>query len=117
MDNNYFVDERYNKMHVFICIIAAASVVIICLILQETLFRMAFWASVAIATFYVVGNLVRYYLVTYILPPPPETVLEEDEFMMDEMGEEEMENTETMADAPANPESTRPKAADYMSRE
>jgi len=117
MENKNLVDERYEKLHVFICIVAAAIIVVVCLVMRETLFRMAFWTSITIVTFYVVGNLVRYYLVTYIFPPPPETVLEEDEFMMEMMDGED--NTETMADAPANPEqsATRPKAADYMSRE
>jgi hypothetical protein len=63
-------EQRFDKFHLLTCIIAAASVTLACIIRRESLFTMALWASVAIMVFYVLGNLVRYYFVTRVFPPP-----------------------------------------------
>jgi hypothetical protein len=107
--------ERLDKMHLPITITAAASVIAVCLILGETLFRMALWTSIAIILFWVLGNLVRYYVTTTVLPPPPPPEAEPtDEDITDEMLGENPE--EVMSDSPANPP-VPPRAHDYMSRE
>jgi hypothetical protein len=77
----------YEKIHLPITIAAAALVVAVCLILGETLFTTALLASISIIMFYVLGNLVRYYIITRVFPPPPkEDALDDD--LYDEMNAE-----------------------------
>ena len=106
--------ERLDKMHLPITITAAASVVVVCLIIGESLYRMALWTSVAIVVFWRLGNLVRYYVTTRVLPPPVVEEENADNEMNDEMQGDNPD--EVMASAPANPPAP-PRAHDYMSRE
>jgi len=62
--------EQFAKFHVPVSIAAALAVVIICLIRRESLFIMASFTSIAIVVFWVLGNVVRYYLQTSVFPPP-----------------------------------------------
>ncbi|MCL2203224.1 MAG: hypothetical protein FWB88_04735 [Defluviitaleaceae bacterium] len=106
--------ERYDKLHIFICMIVAVVIITVCLIRQESLFIMAMWTSIAIVFFWFLGNLVRYYIITRIFPPPEIEEINYDELLMDDMLEELPE--EVMADAPANVPAS-PRSHDYMSSE
>jgi len=84
--------EQFAKFHVPVSIAAALAVVVICLIRRESLFVMASFTSIAIVTFWVLGNIVRYYLQTRAFPPP---VVEE---VVD--SEEEIPEEDSMEEAP-----------------
>jgi len=116
MDNRGFAHENYDKFHIFVCFIAAIAVIAACLIRGDTLFVMALLTSIAIIVFWFLGNLLRYYIVTQIFPPPVVEEFVYDESMFDEMELEELGGDtaaeEVMADAPANPE---PAPHNYMS--
>jgi flagellar biosynthesis/type III secretory pathway M-ring protein FliF/YscJ len=115
MDTYKHLDERYNKIHLMVCIVAAAAVITACIIRGENLFTMALLASVAIVVFYVLGNLVRYYIVTRVFPPPPEEEEATGEESPADSGEENPD--EETAGASAAPEPPAPGAHDYLSRE
>ncbi|MCL2189915.1 MAG: hypothetical protein FWC16_13040 [Defluviitaleaceae bacterium] len=119
MDSRGLAHEHYDKLHIFICMIVAIVVITVCLIRRETLFTMALWTSVAIVLFWFLGNMVRYYIITQVFPPPPEEEFVFDESMLDEMGEEGMEEmAEAAADGtPAPKPPPLPKPEDFMSRE
>lgn len=59
---------RFAKFHLPIIIVAAITVVVISLIRGEHLFSMALWTSVAIVVFWLLGNIVRYYMYTSVFP-------------------------------------------------
>jgi hypothetical protein len=113
-EEKVFRDERFNKLHLLVCIVAAATVTAVCLIRGESIFTMALLASLAIIIFYVAGNLVRYYLVTRIFPPPPPEEEPGDEFADDTLSDnpdEAANETSAGSNVPNN------RAHDYMSRE
>ena len=62
--------ERLDKIHLMICITAAAAVTLACLIHDVSLFDMALWVSVAIMLFFVLGQVARHYLATQVFPAP-----------------------------------------------
>ncbi|MCL2605030.1 MAG: hypothetical protein FWD90_11185 [Defluviitaleaceae bacterium] len=114
MNDYKHLDERFNKIHLMACIVAAASVIAACIIRGETLFTMASLASAAIIIFYILGNLVRYYIVTRVFPPPPE----EGEANEDLSADSSENNPDgTAEDDPANADPANPGAHDYLSRE
>ena len=119
MDNRGLAHEQYDKLHIFICMIVAIIMIAICLIRQETLFSMALWTSIAILIFWFLGNMVRYYIVTQVFPPPPiDDFVFDESMLMDEDAEDALEEIEGEGDdttAPSPP--PMPKPEDFMSRE
>jgi hypothetical protein len=87
---------RFAKFHLPVIIRAAITVVVICIVREENLFTMALWTSTAIVVFWLLGNIVRYYLYTTVFPEyeadiePEEFFEETDE---DEQSEEAQEPT------------------------
>jgi len=117
MDNYKHLDERFNKIHLMVCIVAAASVIVACIIRGENLYTMALLASVAIIVFYFIGNMVRYYIVTRIFPAPPS---EDEEAANGEASGEASEGNpdDESPETSANPDSpASPRSHDYLSRE
>jgi hypothetical protein len=97
---------RFSKIQLLISILAGLPVVVLCLIMDTNLFFMATWTSIAIAVFWLLGNMVRFFLQTKVFPPPEIVEPNEDE----ESGNEE--GADDMGD---NPEKTN--ANDYMASE
>jgi hypothetical protein len=102
--------SKLDKLHILVCITAAASVTLACILRGESLFTMALLSSAAIILFWFLGNLTRYYLVTRVFPPPSEEAIK-DEANADPAtdGDAALANTQTKAELPAGD--------DYMSRE
>jgi hypothetical protein len=94
-DNN---NRRIDKLHIYICLIAAAVVTAVCIFRNESLYRMSIWVTVAIVVFYIIGSLIRYYLTSVVFPLPVEEELpfEEEAFeqVEDEAEGEEIQSAE-----------------------
>jgi len=58
--------ERLDKIHLLICILAAASVTAACIIWQEAVFWWLLWVSGVIVVFYFIGHIVRSYLMNQV---------------------------------------------------
>lgn len=86
----------------FLISAAAAIVVLVaCIVIGATLIWMALWVSITLFAFYIIGEVVRYVLVSSLYPPE----LEEDEFLgeMFDDGEEEI-SAEVVYDEAEEPE-------------
>ena len=68
-----------NKLHWYLCALAAFVIILAALLAQWTLYRTAGVVSLTIAIFYVVGSCVRYFLETKIFPVEVGTTDESEE--------------------------------------
>ena len=57
------MDDRFEKLHIYLCIFAALVVTAVCIFRNENLYRMSLFVSFSIIIFYVVGQAFRLYLV------------------------------------------------------
>ena len=76
------------KLHLYVCIIAAIVMSVVCILIGAPLYQMAAWVSLTIVVFYVIGQFVRYFLVTNVFPPQ-EVLMEELEEQAEEAEDEE----------------------------
>ncbi len=85
---------RFQQLHLIITIIAAIIVTAICLYLRADLFMLAVYVSVAIASFYILGQIIRMFLEHALKPTQTETeeVFEGQVFTEDESEMVEGEN-------------------------
>lgn len=56
--------EKLEKIHIYICVLAAAVMTGLCLYKRMSLYQMSIWVSVTIIIFYVLGLAIRFYLLT-----------------------------------------------------
>ena len=61
-------NSRLEKLHIYICIIAAFTATVVCIIMGETLYRMCVWISLSIIVFYVLGQITRLYIMSKVFP-------------------------------------------------
>lgn len=54
--------EGLGKLHIYICIVAALTVTIVCIFKQVSLYRMSVLVSVTIIVFYGIGQMLRLFL-------------------------------------------------------
>ena len=74
------MSKPLEKLPHYISAIAAIIVLLACILIGAPLYWMAAWVSFAIALFYVIGQVLRYFLVSQLYPHP----LEEEELHDDE---------------------------------
>ncbi|MCL2707689.1 MAG: hypothetical protein FWF03_01095 [Defluviitaleaceae bacterium] len=65
-------NSRVDKLHIYVCLIAAFTVTVVCIIKQETIFKLAGWVILTVAAFYVIGSVARFFITTNVFPKPPE---------------------------------------------
>ena len=103
------------KLSLYISAAAAIIVLIACIISGATLYWMAAWVSLSIVAFYLIGEGVRYFLVTSVFPPEeeeedygeeyaePEAYIESDIDTEDEMPEDDGADEELEEEAESEP--------------
>lgn len=67
------------KLPVYLCTIAAIIVLIACIAVGAQLFTMAMTVSITIVVFFIIGLIVRIFLITQVLPPEEEMPLVDDD--------------------------------------
>ena len=100
--------KQLEKLSLFVSAIAATVVLIACIVIGAQLYIMAAWVSLTIALFYVIGELIRFFLVTRVFPPENEEDFE---------GEEEEEEEEEEEDYSDQDEEERVDDEEYYDEE
>jgi hypothetical protein len=67
--------SRLDKLHIYLCIVAAFTVTVVCIVRNESLYRLAIWVILTVAVFYIVGQAIRMYISSYVFPKPDEGTL------------------------------------------
>jgi len=75
------------KFPVYVSAIAAILVLVSCIVIGAALHEMAFWVSLTIVMFFLIGHLFRLYVVDVFFPPELEFEEEEEGLTMEEMYE------------------------------
>ena len=81
--------NRMDKLHLYICIVAAFIVTIIGIVRNESLYRLSIWVTLTIVIFYILGQITRFYLANKVFPTinedtDPAEEKEEDEKAFDD---------------------------------
>ncbi len=63
------------KIHIRICILAAAVVTAVSIINKVSLVKWAYWSIIAIVLFYVIGLVTKFYLQKNVFPKPEEPLV------------------------------------------
>ena len=64
--------KEFKKLPFYTSAAAAVVVLIACIIMRAHLFWMAIWVSLSIVLFFVIGEFIRFFIVTQVFPPEPE---------------------------------------------
>ena len=65
-------NSRLDKLHIYLCIIAAFTATVVCIVTHESLYRMCVWITLSIIVFYILGQIMRFYIVNKIFPKAEE---------------------------------------------
>ena len=80
MDNNQ--EKPYQKLPFILSAVSAMVVVLACIIAEVYGYMMAAWVSVTIVVFFIIGEFIRFFLVTKVFPPQEEDM----EALFDDIG-------------------------------
>jgi len=69
--------NRLDKLHIYLCIVAAFVVTVICIATNESLYRLSVWVCSTIVVFYVLGQIIRIYLSAKVFPKKDENAAQE----------------------------------------
>lgn len=87
------------KFHLYLSAAAAVVVLLACIAIGAELHWMAFYVSVTIVSFYVIGQFLRYFLMTKVFPPQEETPGDEEFFDIEPEEDDADDDTDIDADA------------------
>lgn len=65
--------EKLEKLHLYLCVIAALIVTVISIVRHESLYRMSIWLSVTIIVFYGLGQIIRLFLTNRVFRSKEDT--------------------------------------------
>jgi hypothetical protein len=86
------------KIHLYICAIAAIVALLACIAVGAEIYEMALIVSVTIGVFYIIGQCIRMFLITSVFPPEPPAEETEEFADLEDENEDEVQDDDIVED-------------------